>query len=129
MKHSKKCIKLTDTDRENIISIIKESLQPLDLGIEIPQDYGTIYCRMRSENQEELWEEYFYHIKITVESKTFEVSRPFDSNKSVFEIAWLIAWKIFSELKLDYRGEVAKSLWDKRKDIKEKYQTTTWDKA
>lgn len=129
MSIEKECIKLTDEDRNNLVKIIKDCLRPLELEIDIPEEYFTIHCWMRSGNKERKWDEYFYHWAAKMDDKALEFSQSIDARKLLFEIAWLMAWKIFKELELPYKGEVAENLWGRREELKAQYKTLNWSSA
>lgn len=112
---------LSEKDIERLTSIIKDSLSPLDVAINIRNDYSIAYCWMRSGEEENRWEEYWYTIDVTVDEKELTLYETFESNATIFRSGWLLAWKIFHELELDWRGEVADTLWGQRYELAKKY--------
>jgi len=127
MRISKDSRALRDTEKQRIAEIVDACLVPLKVSITIPEETYVIHCRMHSGNDEAEWDEYFYHIQVTVDERELEIHISVDLDRSLFEFSWLIAWHIFNDLGLGaLEHPAAKTLWGKRKELQEKYAAYTW---
>ena len=117
---------LSDKDRENLAQIIADCLKPLELDIQISDNFNLTRCWMRSRSKEEEWEDYSYTIDARDGSKKLRLFESFGINVKIFDVGWHIAWQIFTDFGLDLQSETATTLWGSRKQLAKKYTDLNW---